>query len=87
MTAVLIPCLNEVAAIPKVIADFRAQLSDATIFVYDNGSSDGTVEAARATGAIVRIEPLLRHALVVVIALFYLGSQQAKVLQFIYFQF
>lgn len=56
--AVIVPCLNEEAAIAKVIADFRAALPDALIFVYDNGSSDRTVEVARAAGAIVRIEPL-----------------------------
>lgn len=56
--AVLIPCLNEEVAIPKVIADFRRQLPDALIFVYDNGSTDRTSEVARAAGAIVRREPL-----------------------------
>jgi glycosyltransferase involved in cell wall biosynthesis len=56
--AVLIPCLNEESAIGKVIADFRASLPDALIFVYDNGSTDRTVEIARAAGAIVRKEPL-----------------------------
>jgi glycosyltransferase involved in cell wall biosynthesis len=55
--AVLVPCLNEAAAIPKVIADFSRCLPDAAIFVYDNGSSDGTVEIARAAGAVVRSEP------------------------------
>ncbi|MDB6159804.1 MAG: glycosyl transferase [Gammaproteobacteria bacterium] len=56
--AVLIPCLNEESAIAKVIADFRASLPDALIFVYDNGSTDRTVEIARVAGAIVRKEPL-----------------------------
>jgi glycosyltransferase involved in cell wall biosynthesis len=56
--AVLIPCLNEESAIGKVIADFRTALPDALIFVYDNGSTDRTVEIARAAGAIVRKEPL-----------------------------
>ena len=56
--AVLVPCLNEEVAIQKVIADFRQQLPDALIFVYDNGSTDRTSEAARAAGAIVRREPL-----------------------------
>jgi glycosyltransferase involved in cell wall biosynthesis len=56
--AVLIPCLNEAAAIPKVIADFRSNLPEAAIFVYDNGSTDNTVEVARAAGAVVRSEPI-----------------------------
>jgi glycosyltransferase involved in cell wall biosynthesis len=56
--AVLIPCLNEEVAIPKVIADFRRHLPDALIFVYDNGSTDRTSEVAQAEGAIVRREPL-----------------------------
>ena len=56
--AVLIPCLNEEVAIPKVIADFRRHLPDALIFVYDNGSTDRTSDVARAAGAIVRREPL-----------------------------
>ncbi len=56
--AVLIPCLNEAAAIPKVIADFRASLPTATIFVYDNGSTDDTIAQSRAAGAVTRIEPL-----------------------------
>jgi glycosyltransferase involved in cell wall biosynthesis len=56
--AVLVPCYNEEVAIPKVVADFRAALPDATIHVYDNNSRDGTVAAARAAGAIVRTETL-----------------------------
>lgn len=56
--AVMIPCLNEEAAIPKVVADFRQHLPEAVIFVYDNGSTDRTAEVAEAAGAIVRREPL-----------------------------
>lgn len=56
--AVMVPCLNEEAAIGKVVADFRRALPDAMIFVYDNGSTDRTVEVAHAAGAIVRSEPL-----------------------------
>ena len=52
--AVLIPCYNEEAAITQVIADFRATLPDALIYVYDNNSRDRTVEVARQAGAIVR---------------------------------
>jgi glycosyltransferase involved in cell wall biosynthesis len=56
--AVLIPCHNEAVAIPKVVADFRAALPDAVLYVYDNNSSDGTAAAARAAGAVVRHEAL-----------------------------
>ncbi len=56
--AVLIPCYNEEAAIGMVVQDFRAALPDATVYVYDNNSSDRTVEVARAAGAVVRTEPL-----------------------------
>ena len=55
-TAVLIPCYNESKTIAKVIADYRAKLPDADIYVYDNNSSDGTDEIARKAGAIVRYE-------------------------------
>jgi glycosyltransferase involved in cell wall biosynthesis len=54
--AVLVPCYNEERAIAKVVADFRAALPDAAIYVYDNNSTDGTVEAARGAGAVVRRE-------------------------------
>lgn len=56
--AVLIPCYNEMVAIPKVVADFRHALPAAAIYVYDNNSRDGTAEAARASGAVVRRETL-----------------------------
>lgn len=54
--AVLIPCYNEEVTIGTVVRDFRAALPDARIYVYDNNSSDRTVDIARAAGAIVRIE-------------------------------
>lgn len=54
--AVLVPCYNEEAAIGKVVADFRAALPAAVIFVYDNNSSDGTIARAREAGAVVRCE-------------------------------
>ncbi len=54
--AVLIPCYNEAITIEKVVADFRAALPEAAIYVYDNNSTDGTGELARAAGAIVRLE-------------------------------
>jgi glycosyltransferase involved in cell wall biosynthesis len=55
--AVLIPCFNEELAIAKVVGDFRAALPEAFILVYDNNSTDKTVEIARAAGANVHREP------------------------------
>ena len=54
--AVLIPCYNEAKTIEKVINDFKRELPEATIYVYDNNSIDGTDEIARKAGAIVRYE-------------------------------
>ena len=54
--AILLPCYNEAMTIAKVIADFQLALPQATIYVYDNNSSDGTREIALAAGAIVRSE-------------------------------
>jgi glycosyltransferase involved in cell wall biosynthesis len=56
--AVLIPCFNEAIAIARVIADFKAALPSAEIFVYDNNSTDNTREAALGAGAHVRSEML-----------------------------
>ncbi|MBX9773350.1 MAG: glycosyltransferase [Xanthobacteraceae bacterium] len=55
--AVLVPCFNEEAAIGQVVRDFRAALPQATVYVYDNNSTDRTMEVARAAGAVVRREP------------------------------
>lgn len=49
--AVLVPCYNEEASIDKVVKDFRAALPTATIFVFDNNSTDKTAAIARAAGA------------------------------------
>jgi glycosyltransferase involved in cell wall biosynthesis len=54
--AVLVPCFNEEAAITGVVRDFREALPQATIYVYDNNSTDRTAEVARAAGAQVRRE-------------------------------
>jgi hypothetical protein len=54
--AVLIPCFNEELTISKVIADFRAELPEAQILVFDNNSTDRTVECARQSGATVYFE-------------------------------
>ncbi len=49
--AVLVPCYNEEVAVAKVVKAFRAALPSATIFVFDNNSTDGTAAAAAAAGA------------------------------------
>jgi glycosyltransferase involved in cell wall biosynthesis len=49
--AVLVPCFNEEVSVAKVVQDFRAVLPSATIFVFDNNSTDNTAAAARAAGA------------------------------------
>ena len=54
--AVLVPCFNEETAIATVVTDFRKALPAATVYVYDNNSTDRTVEIARAAGAVVRRE-------------------------------
>lgn len=51
--AVLLPCYNEAATVAKVVKDFRRELPDAAIYVFDNNSTDGTADLARAAGAIV----------------------------------
>ena len=56
--AVLIPCYNEAATIGTVVKDYREALPQAVVYVYDNNSSDETAEIARASGAVVRNEPL-----------------------------
>lgn len=55
--AVLIPCYNEALTIGKVVDDFKASLPAASIYVYDNNSTDGTAQIAREHGAFVRTEP------------------------------
>lgn len=54
--AVLIPCYNESVTIKKVIEDYKKVLPEATIYVYDNNSTDGTDQIAREVGAIVKYE-------------------------------
>jgi len=51
--AVLIPCLNEARSIAKVVRDFKTQLPQASIYVFDNNSADGTGQVAHEAGAIV----------------------------------
>ncbi|URL57818.1 glycosyltransferase [Luteibacter flocculans] len=52
--AVLIPCFNEALAIAQVVRDFRAALPQATVYVFDNASTDRTAEVAETAGALVR---------------------------------
>lgn len=54
--AVLIPCYNESQTIAKVVTEWKQALPEATVYVYDNNSSDGTAEIARQAGAVVRYE-------------------------------
>ena len=54
--AVLIPCYNESKSVAKVVRDMKEALPEATIYVYDNNSTDGTDKLAREAGAIVRYE-------------------------------
>lgn len=52
--AVLIPCYNECTTLSRVIHDFKQQLPTATLYVYDNGSTDNSVAVAKDAGAEVR---------------------------------
>lgn len=54
--AVLIPCYNECQTIERVVRDISAALPEAVVYVYDNNSTDGSAELARAAGAVVRRE-------------------------------
>ncbi len=55
--AILLPCYNEALTIAKVVEDFRKELPEAEIWVYDNNSSDGSGELALKAGAKVRRVP------------------------------
>jgi glycosyltransferase involved in cell wall biosynthesis len=56
--AAIVPCHNEEAAVAKVVTDLQASVPGMTVYVYDNCSTDRTVERATLAGAIVRSEPL-----------------------------
>ena len=56
--AVLVPCYNESKTVKKVVEDFRRELPEAVIYVYDNNSTDGTADLAGEAGAVVRRERL-----------------------------
>lgn len=55
--AILVPCYNEALTIEAIVRDFRASLPQATVYVFDNNSTDGTAEIARLAGASVRLVP------------------------------
>ena len=54
--AILIPCYNEELTVSKTVRDFKKELPEADIYVYDNNSTDNTAALAREAGAIVRKE-------------------------------
>lgn len=54
--AVLIPCYNEAATIEKIVKEYKQYLPKATVYVYDNNSTDGTDKIAQKAGAVVRYE-------------------------------
>ena len=56
--AVLLPCCNDEATIASVTKDFKQHIPQSLVYVYDNNSSDNTVENAKQAGAIVRYEPI-----------------------------
>ncbi|MBQ1491965.1 MAG: glycosyltransferase [Blautia sp.] len=56
--AVLVPCYNEGQTVGKVVRDFKEALPEATVYVYDNNSTDNTYEEAKNAGAVVRKEPM-----------------------------
>jgi glycosyltransferase involved in cell wall biosynthesis len=54
--AAIVPCYNEEAAVRKVVCDLKQAVPEATIYVYDNNSTDRTVAVAAEAGAVVRTE-------------------------------
>ncbi|MEN6308911.1 MAG: glycosyltransferase family 2 protein [Anaerohalosphaeraceae bacterium] len=55
--AVLIPCYNEEKTLRKVIQDFRRELPESVIYVFDNNSTDRSVAIAKENGAVIILEP------------------------------
>ena len=51
--AILVPCKDEAITIRTVVEDFRKAVPGASVYVYDNNSTDETVLVAREAGAIV----------------------------------
>lgn len=60
--AVIIPCYNEALTIGKVIDDFHRELPQATVYVYDNNSSDDTSRIATEHGAQSALSPVRERA-------------------------
>jgi glycosyltransferase involved in cell wall biosynthesis len=56
--AVIVPCYNEALTIGNIVRDFNNCLPQATVYVFDNNSSDATIAVAKAAGAVVRSVPL-----------------------------
>jgi hypothetical protein len=54
---ILVPCFNEELTVGKTVDAFREALPSATVYVYDNNSTDRTIDVAQAAGAVVRSEP------------------------------
>jgi glycosyltransferase involved in cell wall biosynthesis len=52
----VVPCFNEKLTVGKTVAAFREALPSATVYVYDDNSTDSPIDVARAAGAVVRIE-------------------------------
>lgn len=51
--AVLLPCFNEETTVRQVVSDFKVSLPDASVYVFDNASTDRTAQMAREAGATV----------------------------------
>ena len=54
--AIMIPCYNESETVKKVVEDWKRELPEAVIYVYDNNSTDNTAKIAEEAGAVVRHE-------------------------------
>jgi glycosyltransferase involved in cell wall biosynthesis len=54
----IVPCYNEALTIGNIVRDFNNCLPQATVYVFDNNSSDATIAVAKAAGAVVRSVPL-----------------------------
>ena len=81
--AVLIPCFNEEITVGKVVRDFKKTLPQATVYVYDNNSTDKTVEKAKEAGAIVILDDNFKS---IENAILYGRTIYNNILKFIKFQ-